>query len=181
MSDLSPFDDWLPIPGYESLYEVCRAGFVWSLPRIQSGNGARGNKMLAPGYNIKSGYPYVSLCRDGTQEWRYVHDLVLTAFVRPCPPGMEACHYNDFPWDNRWPENLRWDTRIANHQDADRNDRTARGEQHGQAKLTEASVRDIRARYDAGGVSQTALALEYGIGQMTVSWIVRRKTWAHVH
>lgn len=46
----------------------------------------------------------------------YVHRLVLEAFVGPCPPGMEACHWNGIPGDNRL-HNLRWDTPSANNAD----------------------------------------------------------------
>jgi hypothetical protein len=51
------------------------------------------------------------------------------------------------------------------------------GEKHHKAKVTEAQVREMRARYDAGGVTQTQLAKEYGIRQDVVSDIVKRRTW----
>jgi transposase len=41
-------------------------------------------------------------------------------------------------------------------------------------KLTEDGERSIRKRYAAGGVTQNALAAEFGISQLTVSRIVRR-------
>ena len=63
-----------------------------------------------------SGYLAVTLWRKGQQNTKYVHRLVLEAFVGPCPPGMEACHNNSNPADNRL-SNLRWDTRQANHKD----------------------------------------------------------------
>ncbi len=43
----------------------------------------------------------------------FAHRAVLLAFVGPCPEGMEACHNNGDPLDNRV-ENLRWDTRSNN-------------------------------------------------------------------
>lgn len=55
---------------------------------------------------------------------RYVHQLVLEAFVGPRPEGMEACHWNDVCTDNRL-ENLRWDTTSANRHDQVRNGRHA--------------------------------------------------------
>lgn len=57
----------------------------------------------------------------------------------------------------------------------------ARGEASGQAKLTDEAVRDIRLRYAAGGVSQQKLANEYGVHQTKISYVISRKTWAHVH
>ena len=47
---------------------------------------------------------------------KYIHRLVLEAFVGPCPEGMETCHNNGVRTDNRL-ENLRWDTSSANNDD----------------------------------------------------------------
>lgn len=57
---------------------------------------------------------------------------------------------------------------------------TARGSRSGMAKLTEQDVIGIRARYAAGGVSQQALADEFGVNQTKISDVVRGKTWKHV-
>lgn len=51
-----------------------------------------------------------------------VHRLVLTAFVGPCPDGLECCHWDDNPAHNCL-GNLRWDTRSANQVDRIRNGR----------------------------------------------------------
>jgi hypothetical protein len=71
----------------------------------------------------------VWLSRDGTPCRFKVARLVLEAFVGLCPAGMEACHFNDDPADNRL-ENLRWDTHSNNHYDLVRNGK------HGQASKT---------------------------------------------
>ena len=63
---------------------------------------------------------YVSLCHSGNISRKYIHRLVLEAFVGPCPNGAEGCHWDDNPLNNNL-ENLRWDTRSANRQDAVRN------------------------------------------------------------
>lgn len=54
------------------------------------------------------------------------------------------------------------------------------GEAQSNAKLDERSVRLLRERYLAGGVSQKALAREFGVDQALVSRIVRQKRWRHV-
>lgn len=48
------------------------------------------------------------------------------------------------------------------------------------AKLTADQVRDIRARYAAGGVTQTALAQEFGISRSRLSNIIWGKTYRGV-
>jgi hypothetical protein len=61
------------------------------------------------------GYPQVSLALTGVgrREYRYVHDLVLLAFVGAKPAGLEVCHGDGVKTNNRL-SNLRYDTRSAN-------------------------------------------------------------------
>lgn len=47
-------------------------------------------------------------------------------------------------------------------------------------KLTASQVDDIRRRYEAGGVTQDALATEYDTTQTNISEIVRRTHWKHL-
>ena len=54
------------------------------------------------------------------------------------------------------------------------------GERNGFARLTDATVRAIRERYAAGGISQQALADEYGVVQTTISRAIRGDRWTHV-
>jgi hypothetical protein len=56
------------------------------------------------------------------------------------------------------------------------------GERNGNAKLTEAGVRNIRARYAVSGTygALTAMALEYGVNLSTISGVVHRKSWKGV-
>lgn len=56
----------------------------------------------------------------------------------------------------------------------------ARGERHGSAKLTTPRVREIRARYAAGGVSICQLAREYGLGETPMRRLIHGQTWRHV-
>jgi ribosome-binding protein aMBF1 (putative translation factor) len=52
-----------------------------------------------------------------------------------------------------------------------------RGAKNPNAKLTNAVVAAIRARYRDGGISQQALGDEYGVTQVQVSRIVRGRAW----
>ena len=106
----------------------------------------------------------------------YVHRLILIAFIGPCPPGMECCHENDDPLDNRI-SNLRWDTRASNRKDMVRNGRSAFGEKSGAAKLTEILVMQIRDDLMEAVLSQFAIAAKFGVTQSTISSIATGKTW----
>lgn len=54
-----------------------------------------------------------------------------------------------------------------------------RGERTGRARLTPSVVRVIRERY-AAGESQQRIANDYGVSQVAISVVVRRKSWAHI-
>lgn len=121
LDDSSATEQWRPIPGYEGVYEVSDIGRVRSLDRVVA--YANGGSRLHPGKLLRqwapmgqNGYKQTCLCRFNKRRFVSIHRLVLLAFVGPCPEGMEACHGNDIPDDNRL-SNLRWDTRKANVSD----------------------------------------------------------------
>lgn len=102
MRNTTPTPAWAPIPGFP-LYEVSPDG------RVR--NASRGT--LRKIHSDADGYQRVCLNRDGRGFQRYVHRLVLEAFVGPCPQGMEGCH-QDGNKRNNVITNLRWDTHEAN-------------------------------------------------------------------
>lgn len=58
-------------------------------------------------------------------------------------------------------------------------ERLARGERHGNTRLTAAMVTALRAER-SGGLSLRALAEKYGLRECSVSAIVKRRNWRHV-
>lgn len=56
-----------------------------------------------------------------------------------------------------------------------------RGSKHGAAILTEDQVIEIKQKYKQGGISQSQLGDQYGVGQMTISKIIRGLTWQHLN
>jgi HNH endonuclease/NUMOD4 motif len=113
--------EWRPVKGCP-YYEVCDRGEARSIDREVNGRQLKGI-VLATRLN-NSGYVLVNVRNAaGEQVTRTMHTLVLDAFAGPAQSGEEACHYNDNPLDNRWPENLRWDTKPANAEDKFRNGR----------------------------------------------------------
>lgn len=113
-------EEWHPVLGYEGVYEVSSLGRVKSLERTITDRLGRvrhwGERILAGGVNA-SGYRVVALVSSEGSETKYVHVLVLEAFVGPRPEGAQGCHTNGDPADPRL-ENLRWDTPTANALDA---------------------------------------------------------------
>ena len=111
-------EEWLPVPGWEGLYEVSNHGRVRSVARIIQRSTApqaiRERILEAPIGD--HGYPRVNLSRDGRPIQHTVHRLVLEAFAGPCPPRMEALHWNGVKTDCRL-SNLRWGTSAENTAD----------------------------------------------------------------
>lgn len=95
-----------PIKGYPG-YRVSGEGEVqscWS----RRGRRDRMTGTWLPLEPIRRPYGYLSvnLHRGGTKTARYIHHLVLEAFVGPRPPGLICCHWDGDPTNNRV-ENLR--------------------------------------------------------------------------
>lgn len=59
-------------------------------------------------------------------------------------------------------------------------ERSARGEDNGNAELTEADIREIRRLYRTRLVSQRGLAGQFRVSQGTIHQIVSYKTWKHI-
>ena len=121
MADVQPTSDqyadeqWKTIPGWEGFYEASDMGRIRSVDRIVQRKGwdmkLRG-KVLKPAPD-HYGHLYVNLNRGGTPTRGSVHRLVMLTFVGPCPAGMEVCHQNGTPEDDRL-TNLRYDTHANN-------------------------------------------------------------------
>lgn len=183
---MPPFEVWKDVPGYEGYYQVSNWGRVRSAKREVPRGATRitiRSRMLSP--SLVRGYPHVTLYKDKTLKGYYVHQLVLEAFVGPCPDGMESCHFPDrSPLNNRV-GNLRWDTPKNNHQDKKAHGTYGRGGimtgvKNGSALLREEDVREIRRKYSNREASQVQLGKEYGVTQAMISRIVLRQNWAHL-
>lgn len=111
-------EKWLPIPGYEGIYEVSDLGRVRSLDRINAKNAFQKGKPKKPTVG-SHGYLLVYLYKFGKGTTRSVHSLVLETFKGPAPKGYQGCHWNGDRADARL-ENLRWATPSENEYDKQR-------------------------------------------------------------
>lgn len=119
---------WLPVPGWDGVYEVSDLGRVRSLPRrVPSRHEWHPTARAVPGRILRASprgeYLRVTLARDGRRYSVNVHRLVLEAFRGPAPTGMETLHGNGDGTDNRL-GNLRWGTGVENQEDRRRHGRT---------------------------------------------------------
>lgn len=58
--------------------------------------------------------------------------------------------------------------------------RVHKGSTNGRAKLTDEQVKEIKNIYSKGKMSQTKIALMFGVSQSTIGCIVNNKKWTHV-
>lgn len=176
---------WLPIEGWEGIYEVSDLGRVrriapQPLGRRQSppthggilrsgDNGGGRLYRMATLQHLSSGRPNTHLL---------VHRLVVKAFV----PGETAeKHYvNHLDGDglNNRATNLEWCTPGWNCAHGYRvlGRRKLIGAANGRAKLTADQVAEIIERAARGEIHRL-IAADYGVSRPTVSYIVRGQTW----
>ena len=75
---------WREVKEYEKLYEVSDTGLVRSMDRIstnRSGKYLRKGRILKPATNKKTSYLHVSLCENGKQTSKHIHQLVAECFL----------------------------------------------------------------------------------------------------
>lgn len=162
-------ENWLPIMGFEELYEVSDLGRVRSLPRRTTSG-----KVLSPGI-LRYGYHGYSLFKNNKRTNRTAHTLVLETFAGPRPTGMQVAHVNGVSSDNRLC-NLTWKTAKDNQQDRFKHGTHLCGSRNPLAKLTTDKVSDIRM-LSINGLSQRQLAKQFSVSQTTIRYVVSGRTW----
>lgn len=153
-----PVEKWAAVPDFPA-YEASSHGSV-----------RRDGAILQVVVREADDRPTLTLWRENKPFTRYVHHLVLLAFVGRSPEGFEARHLNGSSLDNRL-ANLEWSDRSTNQADKVRH-----GSNGGPAKITREQAAEIRAAR-AGGRKQQVIADEYGISRSLVSMIESRTVW----
>lgn len=179
-------EEWRDVVGYEGVYLVSNQGRV---QRIGKDRGAVPGRILKqfdpPGLD----YRFVAVSVSNKARIVPVHRLVAEAFVGARQNGLEVNHINGVHDDNR-PENLEWVTHQENQRHAQNVLGTLRhpvmiGTEHPGAKLTDGKVLEIRnlgamMRNGKRVYSNGEIGRQYGVSNVTVSLVLRRKLWTHV-
>lgn len=110
---------WLPIRGYEGLYEVSSFGKVRSLNYHRTGK----TKVLNPGEN-GCGYFKVVLCKNRRVKQYLVHRLVAEAFIPNWFDYSEVNHRDENKTNNHI-DNLEWCDSKYNNNYGSRNQRVS--------------------------------------------------------
>ncbi len=121
----------------------------------------------------KVGYLVAGITVAGRNAPTYVHAMVAECFLGPRPEGLEINHI-DGDKTNARASNLEYVTHRGNMRHARDAQLLKLGERHGNAKLSDEAVIQIRARR-ASGEGVSALAREYGVSPGHVCWIAKGK------
>lgn len=171
---------WLPVVGWEGLYEVSDRGAVRSVDRTVEyyhwpSGGTRAyryrGRLLKRKYCHKGTHgkwPTVMLGNGAAgRKYLLVSRLVLSAFARRPHPGEEALHGDGIP-ENCLLTNLRWGTHHENSRDTVRHGRAGRP-----PRLSPPSVRKAIREALAQGETAASQARKYGLSRQMVCWINR--------
>ncbi len=170
-------DGFRQIPGFPS-YAIDEHGTVISVCNGRWKNKPWENAKRLKPVPSQDGYLRVYLSQDGKEKTVYVHAMVLTTFVGPCPEELQCRHLDGNPANNHV-ANLAWGTRLENDRDKLLHGTKQLGEEVNGAKLKASDVLEIRRRA-ANGERKSDIAKDFPVNHTTISRIVDRKAWAHV-
>lgn len=110
---------------------------------------------------------------------KQVHRLVLSAFVGPCPDGME-CRHLDGNGENNSVSNLEWATHKINVMDRATHDTNLVGVRNPKAILSELDVLSIKTKSDWKYGDISKIARELGVTPQTIFKIKNNQLWTSV-
>jgi len=167
---------WKWVRGYKGLYKVSTHGRVKSYQKQKP--------YLLKHIINRDGYATVTLYKNGKAKRVFVHMLMLTTFVGPCPVGLRCRHLDDVKL-NLVLDNLCWGSMSDNAKDAFRNGKRShikysKGDEHYKAKLSWKKIRQARRIWDANkqkfGLCQR-LAGRFGVTYNTMAFVLKNQTW----
>ena len=173
-------EKWLPVVGYEHLYDVSDLGRIRSCERAvvcdDGRSWVRPVKILSP-YLDGHGYRIARFSVYGNMERKSAAAVVLEAFVGPRPHGYVVCHGPNGKHDDSL-DNLSWGTWSKNMgADRIRDGADNRGSKKKKKKLNDWDVRDIR-RCLSHGRSCREIAPYFSVSRQAISDIKFGRRWA---
>jgi hypothetical protein len=165
-----------PIPGFSG-YFITDTGRVWS---------SYTHRWLLPQQN-RHGHWYTHLRKNGISIFRFIHRLVLEAYVGPRSQTHPQCRHLDGNPSNNCLANLAWGTPAENVRDAvlqgmweGKIPPPQIGEHNPHAKLNTGLVLEIDRLFQTGMYTLSELGRMFGVTATNIHDIVYHKTWRHL-
>lgn len=178
-------ENWLPVVGYELIYEVSDFGIIRTKERISNNQIARRRKIkpsrILSAYKRKDGYLDISLSKNGERKVCLIHRIVATAFLENST-GLPIVNHKDGNKSNNHISNLEWCDNIQNSAHAWQTGlmrNHIKGSRVHFSKLTEADIPEIKRRI-SNSETHLSIANSYGVDQSIISCIKHGKIWKHV-
>lgn len=166
-----------PVLGYEGVYVINATGVV---KRVKAEHGAVVGRKLAICKHCM-GYRVVSLWRENRGKSHLIHRLVWEAFNGKIPESMEINHIDGTKTNNHL-SNLELVTRPENIWHGIRTGLIPSiGQANPSAVLNDMQVREILAKYRAGGIGYKNLSKQYGVNWSAIRNIVKGLRWRHIY
>lgn len=172
---------WKPVPGYEGLYEASNNGRIRSLDRsVECSDGStrtyRG-RVLRLGVRSDDRKTVV-FSKNGLTKTCNIARTIAATFLGPCPEDREVNHI-DGDRTNDGADNLEYVTALENTRHAMAlGIFNTSGSAHGNAKLTESDIREMRRR-SANGEAPIDMKDDYPVNMSTIRAIIRGDVWTH--
>lgn len=184
---IAPPEEWRTIAEYPD-YAISSHGRVKRIVVSRVKRQACGPIKLI---SNRWGYQVVNLTGPLGLRVRRINRLVCEAFIGPAPSTEHHAAHADGNRANNTKGNLRWATPFENEKDKIEHgtraggirhysrtspEALARGVRHGNSKLTDDAVLEIRGSAD----SCARLALRFGVSESTIFQVRAGNTWKHV-
>lgn len=172
-------EQWRPLRGYRSEYQISNHGRVKRLSRtIICKNGMPKplpERILTPQFN-SNGYLWHQFPGKIKKDFRFVHRMVAEAFVENPQSKPFVNHKSGIKTEND-ASNLEWVTRQENISHAfDTGLMSHAGEKNSQSKLTRAAVILIR-KDRVSGMRVIDIAIKHRISRRRVYDVVNNRCW----
>lgn len=170
-----PNERWQAIEGTNNRYFISTFGRLLTV----AWKGTDQTRLMKPALDAR-GYLRTMIIQHGRTGTVKLHRLVALAYL-PNPLDLAQVNHKNGQKDDNRLENLEWMDGKQNVQHAfARTGRTMEGTKAPNAKLTEAQVLEIRAKYVPRLYSAPRLAKEYLISVPAVKAILQRRHWKHI-
>lgn len=177
-------EQWLPIKGYEGLYEVSNTGKIKALyRRVDKGKCHRTWDEHLLKYALDNrGYFRTNLSKDGVNKTVKVHRVVAQTFI-PNPEEKSTVNHIDGNKQNNHVDNLEWATLSEQQKHAYSKGLNSNCCEHNPShKLTTSDIEWIRKHYVARHelYGAVALAKKFNVHRKTIGRITNHQSWKEV-